>query len=330
MKWRIITGLLICCVLLSVAVVIGYPLFRLYKVPLIDKRHAPVLLRLPKATSALSFAHQLKSRHLIPSEQAFLSLIKIQGVSQQLKAGIYEIQPGESAAQLLHRVVLGEVLTFFFQIIPGTTEAVVSARLEKAPYLTYHATDWLLIGLGYPSAEGLLLADTYIYEAGASSKEVLSNAHKHLQQTLENYWVNRAPGLPYQTAYEMLIAASILEKEASIPQEKRLISGVIVNRLRKNMPLQMDPTVIYALGVHYQGVLTRDDLQIESPYNTYRHRGLPPTPITMVGKEAIDAAAHPEPTDYLYFVATGEGRHHFSVNYDDQKKAISRYLGSRK
>ena len=134
------------------------------------------------------------------------------------------------------------------------------------------------------------------------------------------------PGLPYQTAYEMLIAASIIEKETAIPKERRLIAGIIINRLRKHMPLQMDPTVIYALGSQYHGTLRREDLQIDSPFNSYLHRGLPPTPIAMVDKDAIDAAAHPEPTDYLYFVATGNGSHHFSVNYEEQKQAIQYYL----
>ena len=213
-----------------------------------------------------------------------------------------------------------------FRIIEGTTQAQVSTNLEHAVYLTYHENDWQAIAATFPSAEGLLLADTYLYDAGSQSSDLLQRAHKNLQQFLASSWQQRSSDLPYKTSYELLIAASILEKEAAKPREKRLIAGVIVNRLRKNMPLQMDPTVIYALGTHYTGKLSRDDLHIDSPYNTYRYRGLPPTPIAMVGKDAIDAAAHPEPTDYLYFVARGDGTHYFSVTYEQQKQAISRYI----
>ena len=125
----------------------------------------------------------------------------------------------------------------------------------------------------------------------------------------------------------MLIAASIIEKETAVPQERKLISGVVINRLNKHMPLQMDPTVIYAMGDTYKGSLTHEDLSINSPYNTYQNRGLPPTPIAMVGKEAIDAAAHPQLSNYLYFMARGDGTHQFSQTYEEQKQAINQYKG---
>lgn len=177
----------------------------------------------------------------------------------------------------------------------------------------------------YPSAEGLLLADTYQYQGGSSSKALLEQAHRNLLNYLNISWTNRAANLPYKTPYELLIAASIIEKETAIAQERKLISGVMVNRLKKKMPLQMDPTVIYGLGNQYTGKLTHNDLLIESPYNSYLNRGLPPTPIAMVGKEAIDAAAHPQLSNYLYFVAKGDGTHQFSETYEQQKQAINQY-----
>ena len=289
------------------------------------KQKTNITLKIDRASTAAGFVHLLEEKHLIQSGPFFLAFIRFQGLSHQLKAGIYQIGIGESAHQLLHRVVQGDVLKASFSIIEGTTQAQVSDSLAKADYLTYHATDWLAIAGVYSRAEGLLLADTYCYRAGSSSKEILTLAHTNLQIFLEQSWQKRSEGLPYKTPYELLIAASIIEKETALPKEKRLISGIIANRLRKNMPLQMDPTVIYALGPHHVGQLTHEDLHIDSPYNSYRYRGLPPTPIAMVGKDAIDAAAHPEKTNYLYFVATGAGDHYFSVTYEQQKQAVARY-----
>ena len=329
MKRRWLQLIVIFCVALLFVgfVIVSFNFYRLFHQPMVIEKNKSNLVRVDKFTSASSFVHLLKSQHLIQSERLFLALIRMQGLSHRLKAGIYQIKEGESAHAFLYRVTEGDVLTVSFSIIDGTTQAQVSHALASAAYLVYHATDWSTIAGTHPSAEGLLLADTYHYDAGSQSIHLLALAHTKLQQFLEYSWQNRIPLLPYKTPYEMLIAASIIEKEAAKPREKRLISGVIINRLRKNMPLQMDPTVVYALGSQYKGKLTREDLHIDSPYNSYRYRGLPPTPIAMVGKDAIDAAAHPEITDFLYFVATGDGSHYFSVTYDQQKQAVARYLG---
>ncbi len=326
LKWVVV----VCFIpLLIWGVTVSFDLYRLLYRPMVVFNNDSTIIILDKYTSAASFVQMLKTRGLIHSQRLFLLLIRMQGLTQQLKAGVYQVKEGESAEQFLSRVADGDVLTGVLRIIDGTTQAQVSATLESAKYLTYRATDWSAIATSFKSAEGLLLADTYHYDAGSQSKELLEHAHKNLQIFLDNSWQHRALDLPYKTSYELLIAASIIEKEAAISEERRLIAGVIVNRLRKNMPLQMDPTVIYALGTHYKGQLTRDDLHIVSPYNTYLYRGLPPTPIAMVGKEAIDAAAHPSPTNFLYFVATGDGRHYFSENYEQQKQAVARYRGTK-
>lgn len=306
--------------------ILSFDVYQLFYRPMVTAQTKPTIITVDKSTSAFAFVRMLKGQHFIQCDRLLLSYIRMRGQAPQLKAGVYQIKEGESAAHFLYRVTKGDVMVESFLIVDGTTQAQISASLAQAPYLTYQPMDWQAIAASYPSAEGLLLADTYNYNAGSQSRELLAHAHKNLLQFLENSWHHRSSDLPYKTSYELLIAASIIEKEAAKPREKRLISGVIVNRLRKNMPLQMDPTVIYALSTHYKGKLTRDDLQIDSPYNTYRYRGLPPTPIAMVGKDAIDAAAHPEVTAYLYFVATGDGSHHFSENYEQQKQAISRYL----
>jgi UPF0755 protein len=302
------------------------PFYRLYYSPMSLGQDEAAIIQLDKYTSASSFVHKLEERHFIQHPKLLLTLIRTKNLSQQLKAGIYQIKRGESAMQFVHRVTLGDVLKESFRIIEGTTLVQVSAGLQQAPYLIYESSDWQSIHQSFPSAEGLLLADTYQYDAGSRGKELLLHANKSLLHYLDASWQQRNTGLPYKSPYELLIAASIIEKETANSSEKRLIAGVLVNRLRKNMPLQMDPTVIYALGTNYKGKLSREDLHVDSPYNTYRYRGLPPTPIAMVGKDAIDAAAHPTQTDYLYFVATGDGNHHFSVSYEEQKEAIERYL----
>ncbi|WED44220.1 endolytic transglycosylase MltG [Legionella cardiaca] len=303
--------------------IVGYQLYLLFTKPMAGGK--PVIVSINKNTSASAFVHTLKSKHLIESPRLFLAFIRAKGLAPQLKAGIYEALPGETAIQFLEKVVTGNVLVESFSIIEGTTLSQVKANLISAQYLKYDVNDWLVIRTQNSNLEGLLLADTYHYDAGSDAKHLLLLANQNLLQYLDDCWKNRTPGLPYKSSYELLIAASILEKESSIPEERKLISGVVANRLKKNMPLQMDPTVIYALGPNYHGKLSHNDMAVASPYNTYRYRGLPPGPIAMVGKDAIDAAAHPQATDYLYFVAKGDGSHHFSVTYEEQKKAISRY-----
>ena len=294
--------------------------------PKIANGTQPFIIQLNKNTSAVSFVYLLKRNQLIQSPRLLLLYIRLHGFSKHLKAGVYEIKAGETARQLLQHVLDGDVFVLPFRITDGTTQHNVTVQLEHLPYLTQQADDWAAIAAGHLSAEGLLLADTYHYEAGSRSAHLLLTAHTNLMQFLDKCWATRNANLPYKTPYEMLIAASIIEKEASKPDEKRLISGIIVNRLLKRMPLQMDPTVIYALGVQYKGKLTHQDLSIDSPYNTYKHYGLPPTPIAMVGRDAIDAAAHPTPTQYLYFVASGDGSHHFSETYVQQREAITEYM----
>jgi UPF0755 protein len=327
LKWIFSVGALF--LLMWAAIFFGelYPLF--YQ-PMSVSKMKPAVIVLDQRASAASFVQLLKDQGLISSQRLFLFLIRLQGLSHQLKAGVYLVKEHESAEQFLHRVVAGDVLTKTFPIIDGTTQAQVSADLQSADYLTYHASDWSLVASPFSSAEGLLLADTYYYDAGSHSRQLLEQAHQRLLNYLGFSWQHRRSKLPYKTSYELLIAASIIEKEAASSEERRLISGVIVERLRKKMPLQMDPTVIYARGITHQGTLTRKDLQIDSPYNTYRYRGLPPTPIAMVGKDAIDAAAHPKITHFLYFVAKGDGTHCFSMNYEQQKKAVARYRGTKR
>lgn len=293
--------------------------------PLIAKDNPTVIITLDKSASAYQFAHLLKAKKLIRSPRLFVALIRSKGLTHQLKAGVYQIQPGETALQVLDKVVSGAVITENFSIIAGTTQSKITKDLMQAKYLSFQLKDWDAIKGNHPNAEGLLLADTYQYAGGSSSKTLLEQAHRNLEQYLTYSWEHRSAQLPYRSAYELLIAASIIEKETAIAEERKLIAGVLLNRIQKGMPLQMDPTVIYGLGSQYNGKLSHKDLSIDSPYNSYRYRGLPPTPIAMVGKEAIDAAAHPQLSKFLYFVAKGDGSHQFSETYEQQKRAVNQY-----
>jgi UPF0755 protein len=307
---------------------LSYPVWQVlsvYSWPMIPARSTPQILIVDKATSASQFARLLQKKDLIHAPHLFLMLVRLSGLAQHLKAGVYEVKPGESAMAFAQRVAFGDVLHEHFRIIAGTTKDKIKRDLANAPYLQYQQEDWSVVASSEAKAEGLLLADTYQYPCTSSARSLLAQAHSHLVQYLNASWAHRAPDLPYKNPYELLTAASIIEKETALADERKLISGVVVNRLKKGMPLQMDPTVIYALGLAYTGKLSHADLGIDSAYNTYRFRGLPPTPIATVGKEAIDAAAHPHPSDYLYYVAKGDGTHQFSQTYEQQKKAIGLY-----
>lgn len=321
---KILVTFLALCVLFLV----GYHALRLYSLyyqPMLKIAQTAEIFEIKKNSSATAMVRDLAKQGYIRSEPLLLKLIHFKGYDEHIKAGIYEIHPGESSIQFLKRVVGGDVLQQSFQIIEGTGLQQVKDNLSHANYLHYQPDCWYAIIDNHPSAEGLLLADTYQYNAGSDAITLVKMANQQLMQYLTNAWMHRTEGLPYQSPYELLIAASIIEKEASIPKERYLISGIIVNRLRKHMYLQMDPTVIYALGPNFQGKLNHQSLMINSPYNTYKVKGLPPTPIAMVGREAIDAAAHPQMTNYLYFFAKGDGSHQFSVDYQDQIHAIHEY-----
>lgn len=315
----------ISCILAALFVPIAFIFWNcylLFSAPITKK---PEIISIDKASSASSLVSMLKKNNYISKGSLLLLIMRLEGLTGQLKAGVYQIRPGESAMQLIQRIVAGDVLTYKFTIIAGTTQTKIAADLTNALYLEYHPEDWALIKQNHPNAEGLLLAETYQYRAGSSSRSLLEQAHADLINYLNIAWQSRDKDLPYKNHYDLLSAASIIEKESAVPIERKLIAGVLVNRLKKGMPLQMDPTVIYALGSSYTGKLVHNDLLIDSPYNSYRYRGLPPTPIAMVSKESIMAAAHPQVSNFLYFVARGDGTHQFSENYKAQREAINQY-----
>lgn len=328
MKWRAHCGMvrwIISLTVLFLLSAIAYNILSLYYQPLLKSGQPSRIIDVKPNTSAGAFVATLTQAKLVSSRVALLGIIRLRHASNRIKAGLYRIKPGQTAIQLLNQVLAGEVVVQSFRIVEGSSLQDLKTRLSQAVHLKNNSDPLSLIAAGHASAEGLLLADTYYYDAGSDAKPLLELANQQLMRYLQAAWEKRSPDLPYKTSYELLTAASIIEKETAALGERALISGVIVNRLRLHMPLQMDPTVIYALGSDFSGKLAHADLKIDSPYNTYLYRGLPPTPIAMVGREAIDAAAHPTASDYLYFYAKGDGTHQFSRNYTQQKEAINQF-----
>lgn len=311
---------------IAIASLFGLELYRMVYRPIPVQADESVIVRVDKSTSATALVRTMRAQGWINSERLWSYLIRMEGLSGKLRAGIYQVQAGESVQHLLQRIVSGDVLRKSFMIRPGSTIAQITQDLKAAPYLDYQVEDWSDLDSEHKVVEGLLLADTYSYDAGSRGRDVLKRAFVQLEKVLTQAWQDRSPVLPYQSPYELLIVASILEKEAALPRERRLISGIILNRLQKQMFLQMDPTVIYALGDEYHGSLTHDQLSVDSLYNTYRYKGLPPTPIATVSRDAIDAAAHPEMSENLYFVAKGDGTHEFSATYAKHREAITQYM----
>ena len=257
------------------------------------------------------------------------------GQARRIRAGSYEIEPGTTPRTLLDKMVRGDETMEAVRLIEGWTFRQFRAELAKAPGLqptTAAMSDaQLMEAIGAPGEhpEGRFFPDTYTYGKGSADLKVLQRAHRAMQRRLAQAWAERAPDLPLATPEQALTLASIVEKETGTPGDRARIAGVFANRLRLGMPLQTDPTVIYGLGVAFDGNLRKRDLQTDGPYNTYLRAGLPPTPIAMPGQAALLAAVRPEATKALYFVSRGDGSSEFSETLADHNRAVNRYQRGR-
>ncbi|MDQ2995187.1 MAG: endolytic transglycosylase MltG, partial [Pseudomonadota bacterium] len=287
--------------LLCVLLVIGVELAGFYYVPMV---HTPTELYVKKGSSIRTVVAELTQRQMLTNPRTFMLLARWQNASHLLRAGEYEIPAETTASQLLQQLVAGKVRMRDIKIIEGWQLRQVLTAMHQNSYLEHN-----LLGKSLPEIttlfgqlEGNLFPDTYLFARGTSETEVLTNAKKLMTKQLDKEWTQRAANLPYKTADEALVVASLIEKETAVNAERTQIAGVILRRLAKNMPLQIDPTVIYALGEAYTGKLHKDDMSIDSPYNTYKSKGLPPTPIAMPGLASINAAMHPAEGTSLYYV----------------------------
>ena len=254
-------------------------------------------------------------------------------IKDSLKAGVYEITSDMSVREVLslisdaknaqmNRILVIEGTTFKQLIERLKNDDLVTKEVSHLPY-----ADLLrALNIPYQHPEGLFAPDTYFFAKGETDKKILMDLYQRQMKALNEAWQNRAEGLPYQDPYEALIMASIIEKETSIDSELEQVSGVFERRLKIGMRLQTDPTVIYGMGDQYNGNITRKDLRTPTPYNTYTINGLPPTPIALPSKKAIEATMHPDDSDAIYFVATGNGGHKFSATLAEHNRAVQEYL----
>lgn len=253
-----------------------------------------------------------------------------------LYAGEYALTPGMRMQDLLKRWLDREVVQYHLTLVEGWSFRQLRANLEASPKLAQSleglTDEQVMAQLGYPDLhpEGRFFPDTYQYTKGVTDLDILKRAFARLERILQEEWAKRAKNLPYDTPYQALIMASIIEKETGVPEERDQIAGVFVRRLEKGMLLQTDPTVIYGLGEHYTGQLNRTHLRTPTPYNTYTQAGLPPTPIAMPGRAAIQAALHPAAGTSLYFVAKGDGSHVFSDTLEQHNLAVRQYQLNRR
>ncbi len=258
---------------------------------------------------------------------------RFSGQSRQIRAGSYEVEAGVTPRSLLAKLVQGDETMESLRVIEGWTLHQLREALARSPHLRDETSAFsdaqLMAALGSPDlpAEGRFFPDTYRYSRGVSDLTVLRRANRALQERLEAAWAQRSADTPLKSADEALILASIIEKETGLAAERGLVAGVFVNRLRIGMRLQTDPTVIYGLGLRFDGNLRRRDLETDTPHNTYTRAGLPPTPIALPGAASLKAAVQPEATRALYFVAMGDGsgRSVFSNNLAEHNRAVNQH-----
>lgn len=286
---------------------------------------------LKPGNSVTNFADELQKQGYLKNRWYFIALAYQKGIIKNLKAGEYIFPAGSSPSQLLDQLAAGKIIYRRFALIEGWTFAHALAALERNPYVTHNLANLDTIAvvtkLGLPlgDPEGLFLPATYRFTRGTSDISLLQDAHRFMTTELQKEWQKRATGLPYKNPYQALIVASLVEKETGQTNERPLVAGVILKRLQINMPLQIDAAVIYGLRNSCGGRLTRADLHCETPYNTYKHKGLPPTPISMPGRASIHAALNPIISNNLYYVSKNNGTHEFSATLEKQTAAVKKF-----
>ena len=308
--------------------------------------HTPVnvtqdqLLTIERGTTGSKLAALLEQEKILEHADLLPWLLKLQPQLNKVKAGTYSLTGVKTLQDLLDMLNSGKEAQFSVKFIEGKTFKEWRKNLENAPHLKQTLqgkTDKeIMVLLDIPAVakavyewnniDGWLYPDTYNYTPNSTDLELLKRSTTRLQKALDKAWNERDENLPLEDPYQMLILASIVEKETGIAAERPQVASVFINRLKANMKLQTDPTVIYGMGENYTGNIRKKDLETITPYNTYMIEGLPPTPIAMVSESALQAVAHPDKTDFYYFVADGSGGHKFTRNLNEHNKAVQEYL----
>ena len=308
--------------------------------------HTPVnatqdqLLTIERGTTGSKLAVLLEQEKILEHADLLPWLLKLQPQLNKVKAGTYSLTGVKTLQDLLDMINSGKEAQFSVKFIEGKTFKEWRKNLENAPHLKQtlqgKSDKEIMALLDIPAVakavyewnnmDGWLYPDTYNYTPNSTDLELLKRSTTRLQKALDKAWSERDENLPLADPYQMLILASIVEKETGIAAERPQVASVFINRLKANMKLQTDPTVIYGMGESYTGNIRKKDLETITPYNTYMIEGLPPTPIAMVSESALQAVAHPAKTDFYYFVADGSGGHKFTRNLNEHNKAVQEYL----
>ena len=308
--------------------------------------HTPVnvtqdqLLTIERGTTGSKLAALLEQEKILEHADLLPWLLKLQPQLNKVKAGTYSLTGVKTLQDLLNMINSGKEAQFSVKFIEGKTFKEWRKNLENAPHLKQtlqgKSDKEIMALLDIPAVtkavyewnnmDGWLYPDTYNYTPNSTDLELLKRSTTRLQKALDKAWNERDENLPLADPYQMLILASIVEKETGIAAERPQVASVFINRLKANMKLQTDPTVIYGMGESYTGNIRKKDLETITPYNTYMIEGLPPTPIAMVSESALQAVAHPAKTDFYYFVADGSGGHKFTRNLNEHNKAVQEYL----
>ncbi|WP_413231773.1 endolytic transglycosylase MltG [Marinobacter sp.] len=296
----------------------------------------PVLFDVPQGAAFSQIARKLERLGLIERSLWLRIHGRLFPAQTRIKAGEYEFTDGMTTSDMLSAMLEGDTKSWSMQFIEGWTFKEVRAALAASDRLEHVTTNWSdeqimeALGAAGEHPEGRFFPDTYLFSSRDSDLDLLRRAFETMNEVLAEEWEQREADLPYDSPYEALIMASIVERETGVPRERGQIAGVFVRRLQKGMRLQTDPTVIYGMGDNYNGRIRSRDLRRYTPYNTYRIDGLPPTPIAMPGREAIHAALHPENGGSLYFVARGDGTHKFSASLAEHQRAVRQYQLNRR
>lgn len=278
-----------------------------------------------------TIAQDLTMRKIIDDPWLFILLAKLKGVETRVRAGEYQLEAGQTPDNLLETFTRGSSIQYSFTVIEGWSFRQMLTALAQDPIIEHKiegkSSEEIMDMIGYSGQhpEGMFFPDTYRFPKGTSDIDFLRRAYQVMQQHLQREWDQRDTGLPLKSGYEALILASIIEKETGVGFERPMIGAVFIERLKLKMRLQTDPTIIYGLGESFDGNIRSRDLKKDTPYNTYLHAGLTPTPIALPGLDAIRAALHPAQTKALYFVSKGDGTHQFSETLQEHNAAVSRY-----
>lgn len=296
----------------------------------------PALYEVPDGAGYHQVVSELAERGILADAWAFRLLARLEPEAlPRLRPGEYRLEPGMNGRELLSLLGSNEVVRYPLTIPEGWTFRQMRELLDAAPKLEHRteslSDEELMARLDREGRhpEGWFFPDTYHYHKGLSDLEILRQALERMEATLDKVWVGRDDDLPLESPYEALIMASLIERETGAPEERPEIAGVFTRRLERGMRLQTDPTVIYGMGERFDGNITRADLREATPYNTYVIEGLPPTPIALPGRAALEAAVQPEEGEALYFVSKGDGTHHFSRTLREHNNAVNRYIRNR-